>query len=265
MLPDIKVCHEKGYVLVQVPEDYSPETDESYKLIRRIKYGNEEKVLLDSFLLAAGGEAGIVYYDYLCLPGEIYEYAFQLIDSSEIAWKSAQPLEESIILSDSEHTLYIKYNPKMSSFKSTILEQKIDTIGSKYPFFFRNGNVNYKEMPIAGLISYQADEFGAFDERFAAAAINDFGSRPSVLKDRPDDYYLERIYKREVEKWLTNGQPKLLRTLTEGAFIVRLMNVSLSPEDRLGRRIHSFQATAYEIAEANEANLEKYNLMEDKI
>jgi hypothetical protein len=121
----------------------------------------------------------------------------------------------------------------MSSFKSTILEQKIDTIGSKYPFFFRNGNVNYKEMPIAGLISYQADEFGAFDERFAAAALN-------ALENRPDDYYLERIFKREVEEWLTNGKPKLLRTLTEGAFIVRLMNVSFSPEDRLGRRIHSF-------------------------
>ena len=32
------------------------------------------------------------------------------------------------------------------------------TIGSKYPFIFRNGHVNYKEFPIAGLISYSMDD-----------------------------------------------------------------------------------------------------------
>jgi len=37
------------------------------------------------------------------------------------------------------------------------LAQKIDTIGSKYPFIFRNGVVSYKEFPISGLISYLAD------------------------------------------------------------------------------------------------------------
>jgi hypothetical protein len=39
-----------------------------------------------------------------------------------------------------------------------LLESKIDTIGSKHPFIFRNGNVNYKEFPISGLISYFMDE-----------------------------------------------------------------------------------------------------------
>jgi len=38
------------------------------------------------------------------------------------------------------------------------LEQKTNTIGGKYPFIFRNGNVYYKEFPISGLISYQTDE-----------------------------------------------------------------------------------------------------------
>jgi hypothetical protein len=44
-----------------------------------------------------------------------------------------------------------------------------------------------------------------------------------------DEFYLERNYKRQVEEWLNNGEPKLLRTAAEGSFIVRLMNVSLSP------------------------------------
>ena len=45
---------------------------------------------------------------------------------------------EHMFLSDGEKQLKIKYNPKVSSFKDTILEQKTDTIGGKYPFFFKN-------------------------------------------------------------------------------------------------------------------------------
>jgi hypothetical protein len=39
----------------------------------------------------------------------------------------------------------VRFNPKVSSFKETVLEQKQDTIGNKYPFVFRNGNIKYKE------------------------------------------------------------------------------------------------------------------------
>jgi hypothetical protein len=38
----------------------------------------------------------------------------------------------------------------------------MDTIGGKHPFVFRNGNVNYKEFPISGLISLVSDP----NERF---------------------------------------------------------------------------------------------------
>ena len=60
--------------------------------------------------------------------------------------------------------LKIRFNPKVSSFKNYILETKIDTIGSKYPFFFRNGSVKYKEFPINGLISCLMDEEQLFME-----------------------------------------------------------------------------------------------------
>jgi hypothetical protein len=46
----------------------------------------------------------------------------------------------------------------VSSFKKNIQEQKLDTIGGKYPHFFRNGIVEYKEFPVSGLISYRVDE-----------------------------------------------------------------------------------------------------------
>jgi len=60
-----------------------------------------------------------------------------------------------MFLYDGKKQLKIRFNPKVSSFKNDLQEQKIDTIGSKHPFIFRNGNVCYKEFPISGLISFQ--------------------------------------------------------------------------------------------------------------
>jgi hypothetical protein len=65
-----------------------------------------------------------------------------------------------MFLQDATHTLRIKFNPKVSSFKHTIQEQKVDTLGSRYPYFFRNGNMDYVELPISGLISYHMQESG---------------------------------------------------------------------------------------------------------
>ena len=65
---------------------------------------------------------------------------------------------EDAFLFDGEKQLKIRFNPKVSSFKTTRLENKTDTIGSRYPFIFRNGVVGYKEFPIAGLISYKMDD-----------------------------------------------------------------------------------------------------------
>ena len=65
---------------------------------------------------------------------------------------------EDAFLFDGERQLKIKYNPKVSSFKTDLQETKIETIGSKHPFILRNGNVSYKEFPISGLISYLMDE-----------------------------------------------------------------------------------------------------------
>jgi hypothetical protein len=41
----------------------------------------------------------------------------------------------------------------------------------------------------------------------------------------------ERNFKMRVYEWLTNGKPKLFRSPSEGNFIVRLMNTSMTPTD----------------------------------
>jgi hypothetical protein len=178
---------------------------------------------------------------------------------------------EDMFLSDGKRQLRIKYNPKVSSFKNTILESKMDTLGSKYPFFFRNGNVKYKEFAISGLISTLMDENNEFIHgiepikkiRESTPADDDFNSE-LVGKSNDlsaENFRKEREFKLEVLEWLTNGKPKLFRSPGEGSYIVRLMNTSLSPNDTLGRMIHTFSCTAYEIADYTFDNLKQYELL----
>ena len=65
-------------------------------------------------------------------------------------------------------------------------------------------------------------------------------------------------------RWLTNGEPKLFRSPGEGNYIVRLMNTSLAPNDTLGRMLHTFTSTAYEVADFNYSNLFNNEFLELK-
>lgn len=161
-------------------------------------------------------------------------------------------------------TLRLRFNPQISSFKNTIQEEKIDTIGSKYPFFVRNGTIGYKEIPLGGLITYHMDDLHMFfDDTTKANYFPEDLARPAAGVERTFkeitpaiDFYLERQFKQRVERWLNNGKPKVLRTAAEGNFIVRLMNISFSPMEQLSRKLHSFTATAYECADYTQ--LESY-------
>lgn len=175
---------------------------------------------------------------------------------------------EDIYLSDADRQLIIRFNPKVSSLKNTILEQKVDMIGSKYPYFFRNGNVNYKEIPISGLISYHMDDMRTFMSDEELGFINDgntaiaaAGERTGTTNLTSDNFTLERRFKLAVLDWLNNGKPKIFRSASEGNYVVRLMNVSLSPNDTLGRMLHTFSATGYECMEFNYNKMKENNLI----
>jgi hypothetical protein len=137
---------------------------------------------------------------------------------------------EDIFLSDRDCSLRIKFNPQVSSFKNIIQEQKIETIGNRFPFFFRNGQLQYREIPISGLISTEMDEYFA-----AALSAQDTSLRGATDagaisgKAQREIYYNERKYREKVEAWLNNGQPKVFRSPTEGNYILRLMGVSMTP------------------------------------
>ena len=171
---------------------------------------------------------------------------------------------------DGEKQLKLAYNPKVSSYKTNLLETKTNTIGGKYPFIFRNGDVNYKEFQISGLLSANLDQDNQFineepteepvRERTAAVGLPDSwtNSRTDLTAD---NIYRERQFKTKVYDWLTNGEAKLLRTPTEGNFLVRFINVSMTPNDQLSRMLHTINMTAVEIDECTYENMIKYGLM----
>lgn len=349
--------YENGYIDINLVKPDGVEMEESaagsFYLLRASdedNFSSWHEVL--KFALQGQQPSRHLWKDMTIKQGIKYKYAVQQFNSYGLR---SNKIESNIIKADFEHAflydgerqLKIKYNPKITSFKNTLLESKVDTIGSKHPFIFRNGNVKYKEFPISGLISYLSDENDLFystssafndDElyRFETVnqkfiKINDMITEIVYLRDKDSYYYktqtgyikwvdyvkdilkidpsdydkirsylsealgligpnkgiskiyqekkvindirarttdltsdnicLERNFKLEVLEWLTNGQPKIFRSPTEGNYIVRLMNVSLVPNDTLGRMIHTFNCTAYEVAENDYENLEKYNFI----
>lgn len=399
---------EDGGIRIFLKDDLNSNINEklytgSFKLLRSdetTEFSEWNEIL--AFKLFDQVAPEVLFDDYTIKQGIQYKYAIVQyndygMQSNKIESKIVVSNFEYIYLFDGEKQLKIKYNPKISSFKEVKLESKIDTIGSKHPFIFRNGVVGYKEFPISGLISLLADENILFfksnlsspiqhreyidiykevevrnkityyyqkdwDKLYCASKrgsktwrsvrewckmqkieIKD-GFNPTLLDyaikvsdPKPGEspyeivlveniktyyypnikndlytlfagkyslidsnqpyndktkYYLKRVktknvyneldsfrfsnyysmeaiqserdFKLEVLDWLNNGKAKLFRSPTEGNYIVRLMNSSLAPNDQLGRVLHTFTSTAYEVEECTFDNLIKNNFMQSE-
>ncbi len=217
--------------------------------------------------------------DFTIEHGRKYIYALQQYNiwglySSRVISDIYEAGFEDAFLYDGERALKIRFNPEISNFKTTILEQKTDTLGGRFPYITRNGDTYYKEFPIGGLIAAEMDEEELFikrgmvtSHRHSTSAVETYEST-NALRDyhmfSDENIMLERQFKLEVLNWLNDGQPKLFKSPYEGNYIVRLMNTSLTPVKELGRMLHSFSTTAYEIAECNYDNLVRFGFIKTK-
>jgi hypothetical protein len=81
-------------------------------------------------------ESMTVFTDYNVEQGNTYFYALSRVDTKNQIYSTKTPIGaaaanfEDAFLWDGKRQLCIKYNPKVTSFKPTLLENKIDTIGS---------------------------------------------------------------------------------------------------------------------------------------
>lgn len=219
---------------------------------------------ISNFRLTGQLPSTFLFRDYTIEQGATYLYSVQQFNDSNIYSNRILSDEitaqfEDAYLYDGERQLKIRFNPKVSSFKTVVLESKKNTIGSKYPFIFRNGAVEYKEFPISGLISYMMDNDEFFLSRQEKLGVPRSYEFTTDITD--ENVMVERRFKLEVLDWLNNGKVKLFKSPTEGNYLVRLMNVSLTPNDTVSRMIHTFSCTAEEVAAFTDENLSVYNLI----
>ena len=270
---------DNGYIEISLFSDNNKSVKGDF-ILERSSDGIEWTELTKFHLTQNSDLSQFTWKDWSVEQGVEYVYGIRqysgAVLSERVCSNSIMAEFEHMFLSDGKKQLKIKYNPKISSFKDIILEQKTDTIGSKYPFFFRNNQVRYKEIPISGLISYWMDEDNFFMTDNELKITKSSSIRQSTASDNIDfdsikmrttqltdyNYTAERKFKLSVLEWLTNGEPKLFRSPAEGNYVVRLMNTSLSPDDTLGRMLHTFSSTGYEIMNNTIDNLKNYKLID---
>ena len=211
----------------------------------------------------------LTWYDYTVECGILYLYGIQGVDTScgrtpMVTFNHPVMINfEDIFLTSGDKQLKIKFNPSLTSFKRTLSETKIDTIGSQYPFIKRNGAIDYVQFPLGGLISSAMDEDGLFitkEEIFGNYLDNykEYNEEHDIVSYQ--DVIWEKFFRQKVEKFLYADDVKLFRSPTEGNFLIRLMDVNFQPNQTLGRRLWSFTSTAYEIDDCTLENYELYNI-----
>lgn len=221
------------------------------------------------------------YIDYTVESGISYKYGIEKINNQNIKSRrvESEPVTaffEFMFLYDGEKQIKLSFNANVNSFKTVISEVKKTTIGRKYPVIMRNGALNYKEFTIGGLLTYLSDNEELFiskDELIAKDSLINGYQRDNGRLDHLADVFIdttdltdrnitaERVFCLEVLAWLNNGKIKLFKSPMEGNYIVKLTNISLTPENTTGRMLHTFSATASEVAAFTFEELLHYDII----
>lgn len=214
-----------------------------------------------------------IIYDYAIESGVWYKYGIAgILTVGDQVTRSAlniieNPIirifEYSYLLGQNDQQLKLQFDNTMSNYTQRVIDGQQETIGSIYPFVSRNSNVNYKTFPITGLITFWMDEENTFlkdgmnsiYDVDIVALYEDFNRRRNIMQY---NYTYERDFRKKIIEFLNNTNPKLFKSPSEGNVIVRLKDVSLTPNQSVGRLIYSFSCTAVEIDDDSMYNYLKY-------
>lgn len=218
------------------------------------------------------------YYDFTIKSGVFYQYAVQKRDSYGRRSQSLRTdrqmgeFDDAFLVEKSESLesviqLKLRYDTSISNQLINISQSKTDTIGGKYPFVRRNGNMYYHSFPLSGLITTYMDNshiFATDNELYDQQKDlyqTAFGNHNLSVMSGQYNYTLEREFREKVKAFLYDDKIKLFRSLTQGNMLIKLMDISLTPKEQLGRLIYSFSATAVEVDEPTIKNFDKYNIL----
>lgn len=272
---------EDGFVDVSIVSDITTVADGMFVLSREDSLNPSIWEELYRFTLNHESPNRTIFRDFTIEQGKTYTYSIQRFNSSGIySDRKKSNLVyadfDDMFLFDGDRQLKLQFNPQVSSFKTQLAETRSETIGSKYPFFFRNARVGYKVFPISALISMLSDDnqfFISYKDILREDFTYDRHNVRTNKRKHPDvyDYHWdinknftsERLFKLEVLNWLNNGKVKLFKSPGEGNYLVRLMDTSLAPQATLGRMLHTVSTTAYECAECSYDKKIEYGIIKD--
>lgn len=231
-----------------------------------------------------------VYYDYTVKDGIFYKYGIQGVAKDgtrgpirvssivENDYSKGTPpvttrkeipsirdFNYTFLVGRDEKQLKLKLDNSISSFKINVTDTNNNTIGGVYPISRRVGNTKYKSFSVSGLISFNIDENYLFIPK--KEIYNGYDSIKELYTDREDkqgvyNYMYEREFREKVLEFLTDGKVKLFKSPTEGNLLVKLSDVTCTPNQQLSRLIYSFNATVTEIAKFSVENCIKYHIID---
>lgn len=217
-----------------------------------------------------------IWYDYTGEGGKFYHYSACYYNPETKKYGVEINTEDPVLLlfDDAYFTaediqLKIRYNQNVTSYKQTVSIGKVDTIGSQYPFIKKSGSMNYKTFSISGIVSCISDENKLFmtDEEMyynqnGIELYKDYNLKNKI--SALNDYVSEKRFRDKVITFLNDAKVKLFRSLTEGNILIKTTDVSMTPNQSLGRRVWTFSATCSEVADATLDNYFKYNIQSEE-
>ncbi len=236
-----------------------------------------------------------IFTDFTVESGVKYKYSIQQENATGLRTQPLSPRHDRPYMVNLNYgyiyrdgiQICLQFDQTMTTFKHTTLRAKQDVIGDKYAHLVQNGHAYYAEFPVNGLITFHMDDDQTFftvgndgfyykDElvipidKFADLGYKrgqngdqiKIEQTPTISFDLIDDnIYVERKFREKAEEFLNDFNYKLYRSPTEGNIVIGLMNMSMTPNQQLGRMIYSFTATAYEVLENTVDNLNEYGII----
>ena len=217
-----------------------------------------------------GGIESLTFDDFTIESGVLYQYEISFFDNET---KKIYYIVVSNVISVFDHAfltgegtqLCVKFNPNISNYKVNVSDSITTTIGGKQPYITRNGDMYYRSFSLSGTIAYEMDAEHQFATRSSIYGdyINIYGTYfVNRYFNTRNDRVTQRKFRELVMNYLYDDVPKLFRSTPEGNILVRLTDVTLTPNQQLGRMIYDFSCTATEIGDCTIDNYKLYQIQD---
>jgi hypothetical protein len=218
--------------------------------------------------ISAATTAAISFDDFTIESGDLYKYEITFTNNDEnytIVEGPILSVFDNAFLTGEGTQLCVRFNNQINTYKRNLSDNIVNTIGSQYPFITRNGAMDYRSFSLSGTIAYEMDVEHQFSSRGAIYGdwISVYGSYfVNRFINQQNDRVTQRKFRELVMNYLYSDMPKLFRSTPEGNMLVRITDVTLTPNQQLARMIYDFSCTVTEIGDASLENLKLYKIQD---